>query len=433
MKLDTFSKKDFTQFYQWLSLDEDAITWHGKYLEDFHNFWNLFFLNDISLSQVISRFSYVCEKVKAGPLRSWFKWLQGKFIIYCFIYKKISIGDISDQSDICPSKVATLIRDFYVNRFPLLMDPLDECFELGNISDSSLEMNIKLLQEKLVLMKKIGGRRQDEPIASLEITLYPEWQKLLQKMKKDFSPKSVDAQKIKKKTSYYTYFKFLQEVFFLFMIAIFVIFLLRWANEAYDNYLAEKIKILEPKFPWLNKDLSFKDEIRQQIEKKEIISELSELEKMISKKQESAVDKEERFETESDVVISSIDNISYRFGSEDSGQNEGSRKGTGFNFRSYRFGHNIVYRIIVKSVRPDLIKKKFTRLLKNYDVIQADNVSPGKEVPGGLYYNLYVPRQYLKEFIAQVVKEDEATLYETKTRRKNPLGKNRVFIFIKSI
>ena len=435
MKIATFSKEDFAQFYQWLCLDEDAITWQGKYHNDFHNFWNLFFLNDISLGQVISRFSYVFEKVKTGPLRSWFKWMQNKFIIYCFIYKKISIGEISEQSDIYPSKIATLIRDFYVDRYPLLMDSLNECFELGNISDTSLEMNVELFKEKLLAMEKMAEKKPNETMTSLEITLYPEWRTLLQKMKKDFSSQSLNGEKIKKKISSYAYIKFLQEVFLLFMVAVLIIFTLRWANKFYDNYLAEKIKILEPEFLWLNKDLSFKDETQQQIEKKEIINELSALEKMISKEQANRVDKEERFETESDVVISSINSTSYHFGFGDTGQSqyEESQKGVGFNFRSYRFGHNWVYRIIVKSVRPDLVKKRFADLLEKYDVTQADKVLPGKEVPGGLYYNLYVPHQYLKEFIAQVARDDEATLYETKTRSKNPLGKNRVFIFVKSI
>ena len=241
--------------------------------------------------------------------------------------------------------------------------------------------------------------------------------------------------KIGRQASLYTYIRFLREVIILLFAAILIIFSLRSANEFYGNYLAEKIKILEPKFAWLNRDLSFKDETLQQIQKTAIINELSELKRIISAEQEKKLEKEERFETESDVIISSVDEVSRRlnFGGLEQSQYEESRKGVGFNFRSYRFGHNRVYRIIVQSVRPDLVKKKFAVLLDKYQAMQADKVLPGTEVPGGLYYNLYVPRQYLKEFIAQVVEEDESRLYETKTRGKTPSGKNRVFIFIKSI
>ena len=422
MKFVTFSKADFSQFYKWLCLDEEGITWQGKHYHDFHDFWNIFFLSDISLDQVISRFTYVCEKVKIGPLNAWFKWLQDRFIIYCFIYKNMSIEEISDQSGMDPSKIAFTIRDFYVMHIPFMMDILNECFELGNISDSSFTMNIEQLNDKLQLKdgdaEKIVGSGPDETMATLEVTLYPEWQFLLRKMKGDFLHRQVDVQKIGKRTSFYAYIRFLREVLILFSAAVLIIFALRWANEFYGNYLAEKIKILEPKFPWLNKDLSFKDETLQQIEKKEIISELSELERIILREQENRVVKEERFETESDVIISSVDEASGRLGFGDSGQSqyEESRKGTGFNFRSYRFGHNRVYRIIVQSVRPDLAKKNLALLLEKYDAIQADKVRPGTEVPGGLYYNLYVPDHCLEEFIAQVIEEDESTLYETKTR-----------------
>ena len=72
-------------------------------------------------------------------------------------------------------------------------------------------------------------------------------------------------------------------------------------------------------------------------------------------------------------------------------------------------------------------------LLKKYNVTQVDNVKPGQNVPGGIYYNIFVPRDYLKEFLAQVMDLDEAILYETRTRGKNPPGKNKVFIWIKNL
>ena len=79
-------------------------------------------------------------------------------------------------------------------------------------------------------------------------------------------------------------------------------------------------------------------------------------------------------------------------------------------------------------------KEKLNVLLDKYKVTQVDNVRPGKSVPGGIYYNIYVPRLYLKEFLAQVVDMDEAVLYESRTRTgRNPPGKNKVFIWVKNI
>ena len=170
MKLVTFSKKDFAHFYQWLCLDEEGITWQGKYHHDFHDFWSIFFISDISLDQLTSRFSYVCRQVKIGPLNAWFKWLQQKFITYCFIHKGMSIEEISDQSKMPPSQVAFLLRDFYVSHFPLMLDQLNDCFELGNISDPCFSMNVDELNKKLEIEENIMGSDQNETMATLEIT-----------------------------------------------------------------------------------------------------------------------------------------------------------------------------------------------------------------------------------------------------------------------
>ena len=92
-----------------------------------------------------------------------------------------------------------------------------------------------------------------------------------------------------------------------------------------------------------------------------------------------------------------------------------------------------VYRVMMKSVNSIDAKSKLNGLLTKYQVKQVDKVKPGKFVPGGVYYNLFVPRQYLKEFLAQVMDIDDSILYESRTRGRNPPGKNKVFIWIKNI
>ena len=88
----------------------------------------------------------------------------------------------------------------------------------------------------------------------------------------------------------------------------------------------------------------------------------------------------------------------------------------------------------MRSVDSKDARSRLDTLLKTYNVTQVDNVKPGKRVPGGMYYNLYVPRPYLKEFLAQVMDVDDSTLYESRTRsERNPPGKNKVFIWVKSL
>ena len=439
VNMTSFSAGDFAHFYQWLCLNEESITWQGKYRSDFKQFWQLFFSAGLTLEQIASRFAYVYEKIKVGPLHTWFRWLREQFIIYCFTHQGMSLAEIAAQSCTDPSQVATLIRSFYVERFPLAVAGLNDCFELGNIADDNLQMTRELLKKKLQVGKAAPEKDAENIMTALEITLYPEWQVLLQKMRQDFTLKAVDVERIKRKASLYNGMKFIRDVLLLLAMAALIIFLTRWGDEFYQNYLAEKIKILEPSFQWLSEDLSFKEQALGQVAKAEIISELTELERIISAQQLGRVAEEERFETESDVVISSIDGISPRpnFGDLEQSLYEESRKGVGLNFRGYRFGSNKVYRIMVKAVRPDLVKEKLRALLKKYQVAQADKVRPGTKVPGGFYYNLHVPRRYLGEFITQVAREkeaeEEAILYETKTLRRNPAGKNRVFIFVKTI
>ena len=79
-------------------------------------------------------------------------------------------------------------------------------------------------------------------------------------------------------------------------------------------------------------------------------------------------------------------------------------------------------------------RSRLDELLSTYGVTQVDNVKPGTPVPGGVYYNIFVPRAHLEEFLAQVMQIDEAVLYESRTRgRGNPPGKNKVFIWVKSL
>jgi hypothetical protein len=72
-------------------------------------------------------------------------------------------------------------------------------------------------------------------------------------------------------------------------------------------------------------------------------------------------------------------------------------------------------------------------LLSKFGVSQVDNVKPGTEIPGGIYFNLHVPSQNLKEFMSEVSAFGEATIFESRAQGRDEPGKNRVFIWVKSI
>lgn len=88
---------------------------------------------------------------------------------------------------------------------------------------------------------------------------------------------------------------------------------------------------------------------------------------------------------------------------------------------------------MMTSVSPKTTKRELVSLLDKYNVKQVDNVKPGKEIPGGIYFNLYVPRKMIKEFLSHVSSVEESTILESKTVFGGPAGTNKVFIWIKSI
>ena len=85
------------------------------------------------------------------------------------------------------------------------------------------------------------------------------------------------------------------------------------------------------------------------------------------------------------------------------------------------------------SVEPSKLRDSILPLMKRFGVSQGDNVKPGTRIPGGLYFNLQVPSKSLKDFMTKVSTFSEATIFESPSQGGDHPGKNRVFIWIKSI
>jgi hypothetical protein len=85
------------------------------------------------------------------------------------------------------------------------------------------------------------------------------------------------------------------------------------------------------------------------------------------------------------------------------------------------------------SVEPTAIKSKILPLIKRYGIAQADNVKPGTQIPGGLYFNLNVPSKNLKDFMTKVSTFAEATIFESSSQSGDVAGRHKVFIWVKGI
>lgn len=428
----SLSKEDFDEFRVWLNLNLEAVTWQGRYQKEFDDFWTIFFNDVLSLDELSERFDYALQIANIGPLSSWFNWLRNKLLCYVFLNNDISIIDLARHAKCGPNELATMLRGFFLDHFPHLDDQLSECFQLGNVTNSSARLTFKRLQERFALAQIKRGSHEDEIMTSMEVTLYDEWGFFVRKMRKEVKSEKFDIHKIKKRLTFEKQFKFFKEVVILAIVGGLLVLAIRHGNQVYEKFLVDKISIYEPQFQWLDKTLTFKSNDESSVE--DFALDIGDIEEMVDVAGDfGIVDEEERFDTESEVVLTSWDSLPRDFSVaslEVSSFEELENRG----YRDTRYGSTKVYRVLMKTVDALDVRDKLDTLLRNYQVTQVDNVRPGQHVPGGIYYNLYVPMNRLKEFIAQVMEVDESILYESRTRAgRNPPGQNKVFIWVKTI
>lgn len=426
------TKEYFSKYREWLSLDLESISWEGKHKRLFEEFWDLFFLDGIDLGEVIHRFHYSSIKIKIGPLNSWLSWLCEKFLVYIFITKNLNITEIVSVSGIERGTLASILRDFFVNKYPLKEKYFNEVFQVANVLSPNLFLDFNKIKKDLDLELPETGEFEDEIMPGLEVTLYEDWSDFTHSLKVDFFHPEFSVSKIKKELGFQKQIKFFQRVLLLLFLAGFITFLLQTFNVWYEKYIADKISIYEPQFLWVDKALKF-----QQKEEDFISNFTLNLESI-----ENVPDhfvratelgkEEERTDTESEVVLTSWADLpqDFEYADQERSEYEEQKKES---YRDTSFGDKKVYRVMMKSENPLDLKKHIVDFLKKYEVTQGDKVQPGTLVPGGLYYNLFVPRKFLKEFLSQVMSIGEAVLYESRTSVGNLPGTNKVFIWVKNI
>jgi len=429
-----FEKADTEQFECWLGLKKDALTWQGRFEKDFSEFWSLFFKDGLPIDEYFSRFSYALIHVKRGPLGSWFSWLQSSLVCYLFVFKEKSIREISELSSLKSDVVSLILRDFYITHYPELDEDFSELLQVANILSENINRTSKLLYSQLDLDKREEIENSPSLLQSMEITLFEEWKVLFKKMKKDFPDQSINYEKVKTKLSFKGQLDVLKDVAIFIVIITGFLVATKKLNQSWEKSLLDKISIYDPQFKWLDKTLTFQE--RDNSSDQNFGLDKTEIDKVETK--ESKFDSinfadDVRYETESEVSLTSWDSLPKDFDTanfEQSGYEELKTQ----SYRDTRYGSTKVYRVMMRSVDTKLAREKLVPLLEKYEVTRVDNVEPGKQVPGGIYYNLYVPRKYLKEFMSQVMEVDDSMLYESRTRTKrNPPGKNKVFIWIKNI
>ncbi len=428
------SLDDQIHFKKWLGLNLNSISWEGRYLDEFNQVWGLVFEPNNSIETQFEKIKCIDKLLTQGPIISWFRWLNQKFICFLYIYKDLSISEIVDYSNKPNSTVSLILRDFFIERYPHMEDLINEKFQVGSKLSKNLSLKFSDISKALLIENEIEGSSVNDVMIGLEVTLYSDWKKLKTFFIESNGYYKNTEQVLKDKNFLRRQVRFFRDLAILFFIGGLFILLIKEGNEAYEKYLVEKISLFSPKFFWLDKNLSFKTKGFEQANGLDIkLDELEELEKLESKKVFEDIKVTRRFEVESDVVLTSVDSMpkDFKEASLEQSNYEEVKKG---GYRNSRYGRRKAYRVMMTSVDPSFVKEELIKTLKKYKVKQVDNVKPGTSIPGGIYFNLYVPRGSLKKFLSKVSSyEDQSTILESKTVFGGPPGMDKVFIWIKSI
>ncbi len=428
-----FSSQEFKEFRLWLNLNLDGLTWQGRFKKEFEIFWEAFFEENLSLNNIHERLLYAETESKVGSLQSWFKWLKEKFICYVYINKNISIEELSDQLGLSLRETSFILRNFLIEEYPHLEDDLTDFFSVSDVLNQNINLRFSDLEKKLEINRPTYGSRDEEIMQSMEITLYDEWKIFVKKMKFDFSTVEFSFQRTSEKVRFLKTLKIFQEVGILVFAFILMVFVVTEANQKYEKFLIEKVSIFEPKFNWLSKNILFKTSETKSInEFKLSFDEIPDLSK--SEKVTEFFDPE-KYEEETEVTLTNFDAIPKDFESADKEQSQYEMDAENPNgLRETKNGTVKIYRLMLSSSNTNMTKSYIQNLARQVNAESISEGVMGVDVPGGVYFNIQVPKKDLKDFLTQINSLGGAKIFESNTSNvKAAPGKSRVFIMVKSI
>lgn len=416
----TFTKEDFIHFKNWIG---PFSVQDGKYAKEFEEFWELFFQEGETLSSLMEKINSVKT---TGTLSSWFSFLRVKMICYSFVFKDMSLVEIAKESGYTPSKVATVLRNFFLETFPYLEIYFNEVFHLGR---KRKDLSFSDLVKEKKFSKNFPGVQDEDIMKTLDVVSLHDWPNILKRYKRKYHPTNSISKRLSPKIYFKKNSRVFVELFILIIVGVFLIKGIAKINKWYERKLAEKINIFEIQSPKIKNDLSIGKESLETMDDNSPTP-TQNLDEIVKEEIEEKPGLN-AFETESEVILTSWKALPKDFKEVNLEQSDYEEE-TNTAARDITSGNRKIYRVLMESVSPAKAKTELDNLLVKYKGTQVDSVKPGTYVPGGLYYNVLVPEENLKEFLHQVMNTDEATLYETRTRLTNPPGKGRVFIWIKA-
>ncbi len=420
--------EDYASFQQWIQLNLESVSWQGRYEREFEQFWKHVFLAERPFRETLELLHFVKGKAPKGPLGAWIGWLSDRLLCYIYVHFPVTIKELAQQSGLALPDLSTLLRNFFSEIFPQHEEYFNNTFQITHVINAHTETRFLDVAKHLQLSNSFFGVRENEVMTTMEVTLYPEWHELNEWLDHMVSQEGADRKKLwgSKKE----YWKAIREVALLLIIALAALYFVKSFNIWYEKYLAEKIKIYEPQFLWTSKTLAFKSNDQKkgaQLSFPKFV-ELENVDISLNSDSERAITEKDPFVTESEVELASVDTLPRDLDQAEGRSNFDEAKG---GIREDARANKKAYRVMIKATNVAIARSYIDQLMQKYQAIKADRVQPGTYVPGGLYYNLFVPKTFLREFLAQVSQETEATLYESKAKFDNPPGKSKVFVWVK--
>lgn len=428
-----FALEDEKLFGNWLNLNLESIAWEGKHRASFDEFWRALFHGPRDAAEIIERLNHAQRVAKTGPLYSWLGWLRDRFLIYAFVRSEMGLADFCKKTETDESWLCHVLSDYLVSVMPQSEDVIHETLEVGNRLSHNRKQDFTTIANRIGLASFPQHGNEDDMMLSIEVTLFPQWQNILKELKKDVFHLRLDWANLRRRLALRQQLHFVREVIILLVLAVVLIVALREANTWWETSIVKQIKLLEPNFFGLDMNLLYRPEDKAQRRIELSNEEIEKLEKIEGAGSFDEI-KDVRFDPESDeVALTSVEEIpSFAQGEGQRSEFEESNKG---GYRDMGAGTNgtKAYRVLMTSADAKEMRERILPLLQTYKATPIGNVRPGTEIPGGIYFNLFVPIGQLKTFLGTVSGMADATIFESSAREATPAGKSRVFIWVKSI
>ena len=422
-----FTRSDLHGFHRWVDIDVDAATWRGRNLASFERFWFVFFVDGLSLSQLSHRFEYAASCARVGTVASWLSWVFRKLLCYVFVHKDVSVLRLAEEASLPVPRVASVLRDFLIDADPGLREFASDRFRVGSLADEGAGLRFADIRDRVPEGVVERGRTDGDPMASMEVTLYDEWEGFVARLEGNFLSPRTDVAKVVSNLPLRSHLAFARDVALLLAASFAAILLVREGNRLYERHLRDKIRIYESRFEGSDESLYSEGGERG------VASVVRDLDQAGGEGEGGpGAFGEERFETESEFVMTSPGDLPA--GPDADGVESGYGPAGGPGYRDSSYGTTKVYRVIMPSVDSFESKRRLDAVMEAYGATRARGGGQRTVRPGGLLYDLFVPRAHTKEFLARVSGVDEASIYESRTRsaRGEP-GKDKVFIWVHSI